>query len=252
MDDRQSNFDETTGTFVVASDNAVIAGVTSAATCRPTRRATSGRASGSPTTSSATARRSSAAAFGVFWNFTPGGTSSSKAQNPPFLQSTALTTSPTRAYGDQPARSRTACRRLRASTRTVRRPARRARSSTSTSATRSRGSGTSTCSARSAHNYMVEVAYVGSQGPHMLIKGDPNQAPPIVGRHQLEHQLRPSPRSRRRCATVGQVQSKGRLNYNGAAREVPAALREQLLVPELVHLRQGAWTSTPTTTARSR
>ena len=29
--------------------------------------------------------------FGVFWNFTPGGTSSSKAQNPPFLQSTALT-----------------------------------------------------------------------------------------------------------------------------------------------------------------
>ena len=26
---------------------------------------------------------------GVFWNFTPGGTSSSKAQNPPFLQSTA-------------------------------------------------------------------------------------------------------------------------------------------------------------------
>ena len=30
--------------------------------------------------------------FGVFWNFTPGGTSSSKAQNPPFLQSTALTT----------------------------------------------------------------------------------------------------------------------------------------------------------------
>ncbi len=30
--------------------------------------------------------------FGVYWNFSPGGTSSSKAQNPPFLQSTALTT----------------------------------------------------------------------------------------------------------------------------------------------------------------
>ena len=28
--------------------------------------------------------------FGVFWNFSPGGTSSSKAQNPPFLQSTSL------------------------------------------------------------------------------------------------------------------------------------------------------------------
>ena len=27
-------------------------------------------------------------------------------------------------------------------------------------------------------NYMVEVAYVGSQGRNMLLKGDPNQAPP--------------------------------------------------------------------------
>ena len=35
--------------------------------------------------------------FGVFWNFSPGGTSSSKAQNPPFLQSTPNPT-PT-AYG---------------------------------------------------------------------------------------------------------------------------------------------------------
>ena len=36
--------------------------------------------------------------FGIFWNFTPGGTSSSKAQNPPFLQATALNATPT-AYG---------------------------------------------------------------------------------------------------------------------------------------------------------
>lgn len=36
--------------------------------------------------------------FGVFWNFAVGGTSSSKAQNPPFLQSTSIQASPT-AYG---------------------------------------------------------------------------------------------------------------------------------------------------------
>ena len=28
---------------------------------------------------------------------------------------------------------------------------------------------------------MLEVAYVGSQGRQMLLKGDPNQAPPVVG-----------------------------------------------------------------------
>ena len=32
--------------------------------------------------------------FGVYWNFMPGGTSSSKAQVPPFLQSQALSTVP--------------------------------------------------------------------------------------------------------------------------------------------------------------
>ena len=36
--------------------------------------------------------------YGIFWNFTPGGTSGSKAQNQPFLQSTTLTANPT-AYG---------------------------------------------------------------------------------------------------------------------------------------------------------
>ena len=50
-DDRQSNYDPSTGFFVVASDDAVINGVqASGATCRPTPRATSGRASASPTT----------------------------------------------------------------------------------------------------------------------------------------------------------------------------------------------------------
>jgi hypothetical protein len=56
VDDRQSNFDVSTGRFVVASPNAVIDGVeVGRAISRPTRRATSGRALASPTTWPATA-----------------------------------------------------------------------------------------------------------------------------------------------------------------------------------------------------
>ena len=54
--------------------------------------------------------------WGMFWNFTPGGTSSSKAQNPPFLQATTLTTNLGRTSN-----SAKACRRRPASIRIVRR-----------------------------------------------------------------------------------------------------------------------------------
>jgi hypothetical protein len=61
---------------------------------------------------------------------------------------------------------------------------------------------------------MVEIAYVGSQGRQMLVKGDPNQAPPVVGVSD-SNLGRPyivlSPQLR----TLGQVQSKGTLDYNG-------------------------------------
>ena len=60
---------------------------------------------------------------------------------------------------------------------------------------------------------MVEIAYVGSQGRQMLIKGDPNQAPPVLGVTD-SNVNRPfivlSPALR----TIGQVQSKGTLDYN--------------------------------------
>ena len=68
---------------------------------------------------------------GVFWNFTPGGTSSSKAQNPPFLQSTALDLElppDAQDLGRAPAAARRRSDRVRP-------PAAPAPSSTSTSAT---------------------------------------------------------------------------------------------------------------------
>ena len=86
-----------------------------------------------------------------------------------------------RAARHQPARCRTACRRRRASIRTVRRPAPRGRSSTSTSATPTRDNWNINMQRGFGTNYMVEIAYVGSQGRQMMLKGDSNQAPPVVG-----------------------------------------------------------------------
>ncbi len=94
---------------------------------------------------------------GVFWNFTPGGTSSSKAQNPPFLQST-------RRWP-----------RLRDDAQDERRPAAPGRSGPD-AALQGERAPRSTSKFRDAYstnfilnlqkqlgrNYLVEVAYVGS------------------------------------------------------------------------------------------
>ena len=62
-------------------------------------------------------------------------------------------------------------------------------------------------------SYLLEVAYVGSQGRHMLIKGDPNQAPPVVGVTDANVN-RPYAKLAPALRTIGQVQSKGTLDYN--------------------------------------
>ena len=148
-DNRQSNFDESTGTFVVASDDAVVNGVEVGRYLQTYSKGDLGPRFGFAYDLTGDGKTMIRGGFGVFWNFTPGGTSSSKAQNPPFLQSTSLNADADRVR--QPTCcSRTACRRLRASIRTGRRRAPRGRSSTSTSATPTRASGTSTCSGRSS------------------------------------------------------------------------------------------------------
>jgi len=60
---------------------------------------------------------------------------------------------------------------------------------------------------------MVEVAVVGSQGRQMLLKGDPNQAPPVVGVSD-SNVNRPYATLAKDLRTIGQVQSKGTLDYN--------------------------------------
>ena len=98
VDNLQSNFDETTGQFVVASDNAVLGGVEVGRYLQTYSKKNFGPRFGFAYDVTGNGTLLVRGGFGVFWNFSPGGTSSSKAQNQPFLQSTSLNANPT-AYG---------------------------------------------------------------------------------------------------------------------------------------------------------
>ena len=148
VDNKQSNFDVSTGRFVVASDNATINGVEVGRylqTYSKTRlRSAAGLCLRSAT---ATARTIVRGGYGLFWNFTPGGTSSSKAQNQPFLQGAgdhrpASGTNILLSNGLDAAAGRRS--------RMCRRRVRRGRRSSPTSATLTRITSTSTCSGSSA------------------------------------------------------------------------------------------------------
>ncbi len=211
VDNRQSNFDETTGQFVVASDAAVIGGVKVGRYLQTYSKRDIGPRFGFAYDVTGTGKTLLRGGFGVFWNFTPGGTSSSKAQNPPFLQSTSLTPTPT-AYGTNlllrdgmpappgvdPNRAASGATRSIFDINFRDAYARQ----WNLNAQRSLGA-----------NYMVEVAYVGSQGRQMILKGDPNQAPPVVGVTDANVN-RPYARLSPALRTIGQVQSTGTLDYN--------------------------------------
>ncbi len=91
-DDRQSNFDPSTGRFVVASEDAVIAGVKVGRYLQTYSKKDFGPRLGFAYDVFGKGRTLVRGGFGVFWNWGPGGTSSSKAQNPPFLRSATLNT----------------------------------------------------------------------------------------------------------------------------------------------------------------
>jgi hypothetical protein len=208
-DNRQSNFDETLGRFIVASDNAVINGVEVGRYLQTYSRRDLGPRLGLAYDVRGNGRTIVRGGFGVYWNFSPGGTSSSKAQNPPFLQSTALTTSlgstNLRVSEGLPAPPGV----------DPNRPASGTTRSIFDINFRDAYAQNWNLNLQQAfgQNYALEVAYVGSRGRQMMLKGDPNQAPPVVGvtdqnRNRPFATLAPALRS------VGQAQSKGTLDYH--------------------------------------
>jgi hypothetical protein len=212
VDDRQSNFDVTTGKFVVASDSATMGGVEVGRYLQTYSKKNFGPRFGFAYDVDGRGTTLVRGGFGIFWNFSPGGTSSSKAQNPPFLQSTSLTPTPS-AYGSNllladglPLPPGVDPNRPAAgATRSIFDPNFRDAYARQWNINLQRSFG---------RNYMAEVAYVGSQGRQMVIKVDINQAPPVVGVSDANVN-RPfitlAPVVRR----LSQSQSIGKVDYNG-------------------------------------
>ena len=211
IDNRQSNFDESTGKFVVASDDAVINGVQVGRYLQTYSKRDLGPRFGFAYDLTGAGTTMIRGGFGVFWNFTPGGTSSSKAQNPPFLQSTSLNATPT-AYGANlllrdglpPPPGVDPTRPAAGTTRSIFDINFRDAYARQWNVNVQRSFGT---------NYLTEVAYVGSQGRQMMMKGDPNQAPPVVGVSDANVN-RPYATISPALRLIGQAQSLGTLDYN--------------------------------------
>ena len=212
VDNLQSNFDVTTGQFVVASDNAVLGGVEVGRYLQTYSKKNFGPRFGFAYDVNGNGSLVVRGGFGVFWNFSPGGTSSSKAQNQPFLQSTSLNANPT-AYGVN------LLLRDGLPTPTGVDPSRPPAGATRSIFDRDfrdayarqwnlnfqKSLGT---------NYMAEVAYVGSQGRQMVIKIDINQAPPVVGITDANVN-RPFIRQAPGVRGLSQSQSIGEVDYHG-------------------------------------
>jgi hypothetical protein len=211
VDDRQSNFDESTGRFVVASDNAVINGVEVGRYLQTYSKGDIGPRIGFAYDIRGTGRTLLRGGIGKFWNFTPGGTSSSKAQNPPFLQSTALTPSGNNNNinlrvqdGLPPPPGVDPNRPPSGATRSIFDINFRDGYTYNWNLNLQQQLG---------RNYMVELTYVGARGRQMLLKGNPNQARPTLGVTNADVnrpyiQLSPALRN------VGQVRSEGTLDYH--------------------------------------
>jgi hypothetical protein len=212
VDDRQSNFDEVTGRFVVASADATMEGVRVGRYLQTYSKRDIGPRFGFAYDVGGDGKTLVRGGFGVFWNYTPGGTSSSKAQNPPFQQSTALTPSPVSSTGVNlrvsdglpPPPGVDPNRPSAGATRSIFDIHFRDAYARQWNLNVQRGLGS---------NYLVEVAYVGSQGRQMMLKGNPNQAPPVVGITD-SNVNRPYFALWPQLRDVGQAQSIGTLDYN--------------------------------------
>lgn len=207
--DRQSNFDVTTGKFVVASPDAVIAGIKVGRYLQTYSKRDFGPRFGFAYDLRGDGRTIVRGGYGIFWNFTPGGTSSSKAQNPPFLQAQSFLspfgTDLTLSSGLPPPPGVDPNRAPQGSTRSIFDVNFRDAYSHNFNINVQQQLG---------QNYMVEVAYAGSRARQMMIKSNANQAPPTPGVTN-PNVNRPFFAIDPLLQTLGVAESTGFLNYDG-------------------------------------
>jgi Carboxypeptidase regulatory-like domain len=209
VNNEQSNFDISTGRFVVASDNAVINGVQVGRYLQTYGKTDFGPRFGFAYDLTGNGRTIVRGGYGLFWNFTPGGTSSSKAQNQPFLQAQAFTTTfgtNTLLANGLPAPPGVHPELA---------PAGSTRSAFLTDFRDAHAHNFNVNVQRQfGSNYMMEAAYSGSRTRNSAIKTDLNQAPPIVGVSD-QNINRPYASVSPALRTVGALSSTGYLEYNG-------------------------------------
>ena len=174
--DRQSNFDVTTGRFVVASDSATIGGVKVGRYLQTIPKKDFAPRFGFAYDVFGTAKTVVRGGYGIFWNNPLTGTSSSKAINPPFLLSNAQTTTYLPSF------------KLSAG---IPAPPALNPAAIPTGTTRSifetnfkdgyAQQWNLNLAQQLSKNYALEMSYVGSKGTHLVAKMDINQARPVVG-----------------------------------------------------------------------
>jgi carboxypeptidase family protein len=208
-DNKQSNFDVSTGRFVVASDDAVINGVNVGRYLQTYGKRDFGPRLGFAYDLNGDGRTIVRGGYGLFWNFTPGGTSSSKAQNQPFLQAQAATTN----FGTNILLSNGLAAPPGVHPELA--PAGSTRSAFLTDFRDAHAHNFNVNVQRQfGGNYMVEAAYSGSRTKDAALKTDLNQAAPRAGVTD-QNVNRPFAAVSPALRTVGALSSTGYVEYNG-------------------------------------
>ena len=205
---RQANFETSTGKFIVASDSATINGVKVGRYLQTIPKKDFAPRLGFAYDVFGKGKTVVRGGYGIFWNNPLTGTSSSKAINPPFLLSNALTTTYLPSY------------RLSAG---IPAPPALDPNAAPSGTTRSifdpnfkdgyAQQWNLVLSQQFGKNYALEVSYVGSKGTHLVAKQDINQAKPVVGVTSSSVN-RPFIVLAPKLTGLSQVQSRGYSNHN--------------------------------------